>query len=893
MAEDELYHYGMKYRSGRYPYGSGEDPYQHDPSFLGRLQELRDAGMSETDIAKAMGMTTTELRRKRTVEVNAMRAAQQSRAYELRERGWSPSAIGREMGVNESTVRSWLDPSRRTRATIAQKTADCLKETIGKDGAVDVGAGEELHIGVTSDQLRSAVQILKDQGYQVKTLRIPQLGTGEYTNLKVVAAPGVQTRDLYKDTSKIITLAKSIDDIGGHKGNLGLDPPVAIDDKRVKVRYSEEGGKDMDGVMQIRPGAADLQLGQSRYAQVRISVNGTHYLKGMAMYGDPKDFPDGVDIIFNTNKHKGTPKMDVFKAVKDDPDNPFGATVRQFQYIDPKTGKKKQSAINIVNEEGKWDTWSKNLASQMLSKQDPALAQRQLGLAYDRMALDYDEIMHLTNPVVRRKLLQEFADECDSAAVHMRGAAMPRQRTQVILPITSLSEHEIYAPKFNNGERVVLIRYPHGGQFEIPELVVNNRNHEGRKFLADAVDAVGINSKVAERLSGADFDGDTVLVIPNNRGEIKSRPSLEGLKNFDPKEQYPAYPGMKRMTKKQRGQEMGNVSNLITDMTIKGADWDEIARAVRHSMVVIDAEKHNLNWKQSAIDNGIAALKKKYQGGSNAGASTLISKATSPVWVDARKPRSAQNGGPIDPATGRKMYEPHPDSTYTVPKRDKDGNVIGTKTVKRQTKSTKMAEADDAFSLSSGTTMETIYARHANRLKALANQARKEMLATPKQKQDPVARQEYLAQVRSLRAKLDTAKKNAPLERQAQILANQVYRAKCEDNNDMEADERRRLKFQALDEARQRVGAKKQLVEITDKEWEAIQHRAISDSMLKEILSNADPAKVRALAAPHDERKIPQAQLGRAKALLNAGYTYAEVADSLGISVATLTRNLK
>lgn len=774
---------------------------------------------------------------------------------------------------------------------MATKIADSLEKTIGKDGAVDIGRGVELYLGTSQDKLKAATEILRQKGYEVRNLYIEQQGTGKKTTVKVLAAPGVTSRQLYLEPDRIKQLAKSIDDVGGHSGNLGIDPPVAVSDKRVKVRYAEEGGKDMDGVMQIRPGAADLQLGQARYAQVRISVNGTHYLKGMAMYGDPKDFPDGVDIIFNTNKHKGTPKMDVFKPVKDDPDNPFGATVRQFKYIDPKTGKMKQSAINIVNEEGKWDTWSKNLASQMLSKQDVSLAKRQLGLAYDRMRMEYDEIMSLTNPVVKRKLLQQFADECDSAAVHMRGAAMPRQRSQVILPLTTIGDHEIYAPNFHNGERVVLIRYPHGGKFEIPELTVNNHNKEGKKFLGGAKDAVGINSKVAERLSGADFDGDTVLVIPNDRGEIKTRDALKGLKDFDPKEAYPGYEGMKPMTKKQKQTEMGKVSNLITDMTIKGASWDEIARAVRHSMVVIDAEKHKLNWKQSEIDNGIPALKKEWQGRTNAGASTLISRATSDVRVDERKLRSAKKGGSIDPATGKKVYE-ETGATYQRPVRNKNGDIVGTETVRKKTRSTKMAETDDAFTLSSGTPMETIYAQFANSLKALANQSRKSYLNTPTFKQDPQARKKYSTEVSSLKAKLNTALKNAPLERQAQLLAGQIYRAKAESNNDMEADERKRLKSQALNEARERVGAKKQQVNISDKEWEAIQNRAVSSSMLSQILDNADPTQVRELATPHKEKKVPAYVLSRARSLLNAGYTYDEVADALGISTSTLTRNL-
>lgn len=165
---------------------------------------------------------------------------------------------------------------------------------------------------------------------------------------------------------------------------------------------------------------------------------------------------------------------------------------------------------------------------------------------------------------------------------------------------------------FRDGEEVVLIRYPHGGTFEIPRLKVNNKVPDAKKTLHNAQDAIGINAKVAERLSGADFDGDTVLVIPTSTAKIKTSKPLDGLKDFDPQRDYKAYPGMPEVKGSgfNKQQQMGNVSNLITDMTIKGATPDELARAVRHSMVIIDAEKHNLNYKQSAIDNNIAELKR-------------------------------------------------------------------------------------------------------------------------------------------------------------------------------------------------------------------------------------------------------------------------------------------
>jgi beta-glucosidase/6-phospho-beta-glucosidase/beta-galactosidase len=95
--------------------------------------------------------------------------------------------------------------------------------------------------------------------------------------------------------------------------------------------------------------------------------------------------------------------------------------------------------------------------------------------------------------------------------------------------------------------------------------------------------------------------------------------------------------------KKKSKNKWGEVSNLITDMTLKGATTRELSQAVRHSMVVIDSERHKLNYKQSEIDNNISYLKKKYQSHTDAdgkvhesGASTLISRAKSPTRIPER-----------------------------------------------------------------------------------------------------------------------------------------------------------------------------------------------------------------------------------------------------------------
>jgi hypothetical protein len=436
-----------------------------------------------------------------------------------------------------------------------------------------------------------------------------------------------------------------------------------------------------------------------------------------------------------------------------------------------------------------------------------------------------------------------------------------------------MKDTEIYAPNYRNGERVVLVRYPHGGIFEIPELTVNNKHPEANRTIKNAKDAVGISSKVAERLSGADFDGDTVLVIPNDKGLIKTSSPLKGLMNFDPKVSYPAYEGMPKISSRTKQMKMGDVSNLITDMTIKGANSDELARAVRHSMVVIDSEKHNLNYKQSYIDNGIADLKKKYQGSERSGAATLISKASSETRVGIRKER-------IDPTTGKKSYE-YTNETYV----DRKG-----KTNLKTSPSTKMAETDDAFTLSSGTPMETVYAMHANKLKGLANSARKESINTELVLYSPSAKKTYESEVSSLIAKLNIALKNKPLERQAQLLANSVVAAKRAANPSMDAADLKKIKGQALAEARSRTNAKKQRIDITNKEWEAIQAGAISANTLTQILNNTDLDKVKQLATPRTMSSLTPAKQSKAKAMLASGYTQSEVADALGVSTQAIAK---
>lgn len=902
VQEDILMHYGVKRRSGRYPWGSGDNPYQHGRDFLARVEELESQGKSQKEIADELRMSTTDLRMQIRVAKHERRALQAARAKSLREDGKTLDEIAEIMGFNnDSSVRALLNETTATNKNKAWQTAEILKKELAEKGALDVGTGAERELGVSTGVLQEALFILETEGYNRYGVGVPQVNDPKKRTITpVISVPEIDQRQVYQN----LDLVKSVGEYHTTNGGESWDKreyPASIDSGRVKVLYGDEGGKAKDGVIEIRRGTADLDLGDSSYAQVRIMVDGSHYLKGMAMYGDDKDFPPGVDVIFNTNKPSGTPKEKVMKEIHDDPDNPFGAFIKangqsyypdpNGKYTDPVTGEKMSlSAINKLKEEGDWDRMSKNLSSQFLSKQPIKLIQTQLDLTYADAADEFAEICALTNPTVKKKLLMDFADECDSAVVHLKAAALPRQSTQVILPLTQMSETEIYAPNYRNGEKVALVRYPHGGTFEIPILTVNNKNPSAISILGPNIrDAVGIHPEVAERLSGADFDGDQVVVIPTGgKVNIKSTPRFEELKTFDPKTEYSTEgkTGIKLLSKEATQIEMGKVSNLITDMTLKGAPDDEIIRAVKHSMVVIDAAKHKLDYKQSEVDNDIASLRKKWQGyvdetgKEHGGASTLLSRRKQDVEVPER-----QGSGRIDKTTGQVVYK-ESGRTYVDPKTGK--------TVEAKTKIKLLEATDDVHKLSSGTIQEEAYAEYANKMKALANQARLEYVATPTLMRSASASRAYQPEVDRLTAALKQAQLNAPREREAQRIANARAKAKIEDNNVTDKDEQSKIRRAAISDARIQTGAngRETRIVISDGEWEAIQAGAISDTTLKEILRYADPDTIRERATPRTRTEVSDARKARIRAMANSGHTNSEIADALNLSPSVVSKIL-
>lgn len=898
IQDDILMHYGVKRRSGRYPWGSGDNPFQHGGDFLSRVEELQSQGKSEKQIADELKMSTTDLRMQVRVAKHERRMVLADRAKSLREDGKTLDEIAKIMGYNnDSSVRALLNENTASNKNKARQTAERLKHELAEKGALDVGTGAERELGVSSGVLQEALFILETEGYNRFGVGVPQVNNPKNRTITpVISIPDIDQQQVYQD----LALVKSVGEYHSTDGGESWDKreyPASISSDRVKIRYAEEGGLGKDGVIELRRGVADLDLGASHYAQVRIMVDGTHYLKGMAMYSD--DMPDGADIIFNTNKRSGTPKMDVLKKIQDDPDNPFGAFIKangqsyypdpNGKYIDPETGERRSlSAINKLKEEGDWDRMSKNLSSQFLSKQPIKLIQTQLDLTYADAADEFDEICSLTNPTVKKKLLMDFADECDSAVVHLKAAALPRQSTQVILPLTAMKETEIYAPNYRDGEKVALVRYPHGGTFEIPILSVNNKNKPAIAIMGkNARDAVGINAKVAERLSGADFDGDQVVVIPTGgRVNIKSTPALTGLKGFDAKVEYSTEgkTGIRLLSKEATQIEMGKISNLITDMTLKGAPESDIVKAVKHSMVVIDAAKHKLDYKRSEQENDIATLRKKWQGYTDengkerGGASTLLSRREQDVEVPER-----QGSGRIDKQTGRVVYK-ESGRTYL----DAKG-----REVQATTKIKLLDKTEDIRTLSSGTLVEDAYADYANKMKALANKARLEYIATPTLARSASAAKTYQPEVDRLTSALRLAQLNAPREREAQRIANARVKAKLETNNVTDKDEISKIRRAAISDARVETGAsgKGTRISISDGEWEAIQAGAISDTTLKEILRYADPDVVRERATPRTRTEISEARANRIRAMAGS-YTNVEIAEALGLSPSAVSRIL-
>ncbi len=1000
--------------SGRYPFGSGERPHQRAWDLKARYAKLSkeidpDTGKKYTEkkIAELMGYTKQEWDKQKHEWVEAGNAAKlkaekeiataQVNSDQYEEVMWyynhidpktgkpyKRAEIARILGINESSVRSIENTKTSMEDNQLFRAVEDLKKISEEKGFIDVGKGVELSLGVSPDRMQSVLEVLKNEGYSVEKIYIPQASNpNRETTMMVLCPPGMEGQ-AFKHRFEV----KSVEDISGIDNvatQQGWQEPVKVDLNRVKILYDENGGSTKDGMIEIRPGVEDLSLGNAKYGQVRIAVDcgkdGIRYIKGMAVYNP--DLPEGKDILVNSNKSISDGVTKALKDYKAGTANPFGSTVVQTYIkdkdgnpvIDEKTGKPKLSAIQFVGSptqdnhdmhvEGSWGDWSRNLPAQFLAKQSLPLVKQQLKLKSLDYESQYKDILSMDNVTVKKKLLIDFADACDGAAVDLKAAPLPGQGVHVLLQSNTLKDNEIYAPNYPSGTMVALVRFPHTGPFEIPVATVNNNDKESIKQIGkNAKDAICVSNAAAQKLSGADFDGDTCIVIPMTRKnveggfdkivQIKAMDALPGLKNFNPTAEYgeKRYSGTKyhKMTTKEKGIEMGIVSNMITDMSAKGCEnYDHIERAVKYSMVVIDAEKHKLNYKQAYKDYNIAELKDIYQHNADGshGASSLLSRSKNTVEVPIRSERYL-----IDPATGEKQYlsprktekmerkrvkveapegyrwvddngkahkskylkdENGKDIYATIGgkiKQDKFGNYyydkgtgkdakdiwVNTGNVKPiMQKIPQMEYYKDARSLLSDNPneIEKTYADYANHMKTMANQARKEykrLQIEEKQRIDPVARKRYSEEVSSLEEKLRQADLNRPRERMAQLLTNSRVNAALADEPEKydSTEEKKKLRDTILKQARIDCGAQKKRVTFTDSEWEAIQNHAVGETKLMKLLDNADSEEYTARALPR-QSKISDSKKALVSAYYRAGYTYEQIAAMTGVSQGSIS----
>ena len=952
--------------SGRFGWGTGKNAYQHYKDWLTRVNRERIENedyidengrrfKGDTAIAKRMGMNTTEFRTALEIANEEVRTVAAADARRLRYTNEKDSSDGYKMSLdkvvkamqelgydynNDSSIRALLNEAVAERKSQSKIVADLIKQKVDENGLYDVGKDAAMSLNISDTKLAQALYRLKLQGYEIYGRGYSQVtNTNQQTNTKIICPPGTPYKDVYNKEIHFFHDENAMVTADGSKIKKAFEYPASLDPSRVMVRYAEEGGKAMDGVVEIRRGVDDCSLKNdagtdSNYAQVRVLVNGTHYIKGMAVYSDGKGWPDGVDMVFNTNKSKGTPMLGpkdntVLKPIKKDNENPFGTLIKDHErggqsYWTDADGNQHLRVINKKSDEGDWDEWAKKLPAQFLSKQPQQLIDNQLAISIADRKAEFESIKNLTNPTIKRELLSSFADDCDTTASKLKASPLPGQRYQVILPLRTIKDNEVYAPNFKDGTKLALVRFPHEGTFQIAECKVNNKLAEGRKVITNnAKDAIGISANTAEKMSGADFDGDTVLCIPiTGKVKVKSRDQLKDLIGFDAKVEYgPASAGgkaYKHLSKQATQQEMGRISNLITDMTIQGAGDDELARAVKYSMTVIDADKHDLDYQRCYRDQRIKELKDRYQGRYNekgnwsTAAATLLTRANNDETVLKRQgsPRINQKGKPwYDPSKpeGAQIFKVADDLTYEEQKKKKDpvtkefvtdpetGKYVWEKTGKIKTRtqrSTQMRETDDARTLMSqaAAPAERAYAKYANELKHLANEARKEEVYTGTLKHNTTAAKTYAREVKNLEDQLKIAQANQPREKQAQYIAGCRLKVLKAEYPDLEKKDIKKKADQYLKDARLQVGAKRTVINITDREWEAIQSGAITDNKLKQIIRYSDKDRVRELATPRQQKgHLTDGQRAQIRAMSKT-MSNAQIAEKFGVSVSTISK---
>lgn len=238
--DDILVHYGTPRHSGRYPWGSGDEPYQHSLNFMSRVDECRKQGMSQVEIARSMGMKTTEYRKQISLANATINAKRMQVVTKLREKGYSPTAIEKKTGIKESTVRSMLKSQAAVRGDAATKNAETLKTIMKDKPYLDIGAGAEHQLGISKVQLNNAVSRLESEGYVRHKVPVIQAGTGKQINVVALCPPGTEWKTVAQNKQNIRMIKDTYSEDGGMTADM-LERPRSLSSKRICIKYSDQG----------------------------------------------------------------------------------------------------------------------------------------------------------------------------------------------------------------------------------------------------------------------------------------------------------------------------------------------------------------------------------------------------------------------------------------------------------------------------------------------------------------------------------------------------------------------------------------------------------------------------------------------------------------------------
>ena len=137
---EHIEHYGTPRHSGRYPWGSGKNP-QRNKNFLTRVEELKKQGLSDTEIARAFDLSTTNYRARYKIARSEEKMEDMRKYVRMRESGMSIAAIAKETGAPESTIRSYLDPVKASKVDKTTYIANHLADLLVEKPYLDVGEG--------------------------------------------------------------------------------------------------------------------------------------------------------------------------------------------------------------------------------------------------------------------------------------------------------------------------------------------------------------------------------------------------------------------------------------------------------------------------------------------------------------------------------------------------------------------------------------------------------------------------------------------------------------------------------------------------------------------------------------------------------------------------------